>query len=90
MMMNKAPGLAEWDAPGNPWEFAQYALRNNRLALINRFNGLVGKPSYAISVMQEEFVEDRMDFSEMIALVREYSFIIAAARRADPGAEDTV
>lgn len=89
MMMKKPPGPPERPAPGNPWEFAKYALRSNRLALIERFNQLVGKPSYAISVLQEEFVEDRMFLEEMVALVREYSAIIAAASRAESGPDDT-
>lgn len=90
MTIRKPPGPPERHEQGNPWEFAKYALRSNRLALIERFNQLVGKPSYAISVLQEEFVEDRMYLEEMVAFVREYSAIIAAARRAEPGPEDTV
>lgn len=85
MTIQKPTGSPDRPVPGNDWDVAQYAVRSNRLALIERFNQLVGKPSYAISVMQEEFVEDRMYLEEMVALVKEYSAIIDAASRADPG-----
>lgn len=89
MMMNKPPGPPARHAASNRWDFGTYALRSNRLALITRVNQLVGRPSYTVSVLQQEFVDDRMCLEEMMALVREYGFLIAAASRAEAGPDDT-
>lgn len=52
------------------WNLAQYAIKQNRAALMARFNELVGSPSYAMSVVQDEFVDGRMGPDEMIDYAR--------------------
>jgi hypothetical protein len=52
------------------WDLAQYALRHNRALLMERFNKLVGSPSYAMAVVQDEFISGRMEADEMIDYAR--------------------
>jgi hypothetical protein len=52
------------------WNLAQYALRHNRTVLMARLNQLIGSPSYAMDVMQNEFISGRMEPGEMIDYAR--------------------
>lgn len=48
------------------WNLAQYALQQNREILMHRFNEVVGSASYAVSIVQNEFISGRMEPDEMI------------------------
>lgn len=52
------------------WDLAQYAIKQNRFTLMTRFNELVGSPSYAMTVVQDEFIDGRMGPDEMIDYAR--------------------
>lgn len=52
------------------WDLAQYALRHNRTVLMARLNQLIGSPSYAMDVVQNEFISGRMEPGEMIDYAR--------------------
>jgi hypothetical protein len=69
------------------WEFAAYALREHRIALVNDLNRLSGPPSPAMSIFQDEFIEDRMEPGETIAFAKVCYGLLAAAvarRRSSP------
>lgn len=52
------------------WDLAQYAHRYNREVLMAQLNRLIGSPSYAMDVVQNEFISGRMEPSEMIDYAR--------------------
>jgi hypothetical protein len=52
------------------WDLAQYALRHNRIVLMERLNQLIGSPSYAMAIVQNEFVGGLMEPGEMIDYAR--------------------
>lgn len=52
------------------WNLAQYALMQNRITLMSRFNQIVGSPSYPMKVVQDEFISGRMPPDEMIDYAR--------------------
>jgi hypothetical protein len=71
------------------WDLAQYALRHNRALLMERFNKLVGSPSYVMAVVQDEFISGRMEADEMIDYARAcreiiFSIEITSLPGADP------
>lgn len=47
------------------WDLTQYVLQHNRENLMARFNEVVGSPSYAVAIVQYEFVSGRMESDEM-------------------------
>lgn len=49
---------------------ASKALPEHRLALIDDLNRLVGPPSDAMALLQNEFIDDRMDDFETIAFAK--------------------
>jgi hypothetical protein len=66
------------------WDLAQYALRENRAILMERFNQLVGSPSYAMAVVQNEFVSGRMEPDEMMDYARACREIIYSIEITSP------
>jgi hypothetical protein len=63
------------------WPIAQYALLERRIDLIERYNRAVGAPSHAVARVQNDFIKDRMEASEMVAFVVVCERLITAARR---------
>jgi hypothetical protein len=66
------------------WDLAQYALRHNRTVLISRLNKLIGSPSYAMDVVQNEFISGQMEPGEMIDYARACREIIFSIETTSP------
>lgn len=71
------------DAMG-PWEFAAYALKVHRVALIDALNRALGPHSPAMAMFQREFIDERMDPSDTIAFAKVCYGLLAAAVAGDP------
>lgn len=67
----------------DPWAYVDFMLKKNRLDLINEFNRVVGPPSYQIQIVQNDFIQDRMDPAETIAFVKVCRGLIAAGFAVD-------
>jgi hypothetical protein len=63
------------------WDFAALVLRSNRADLMYEVNLATGAPSYAVSNMQHEFVEGRMEFNETVAFAKVCLGLVDAARK---------
>jgi hypothetical protein len=71
-----APGKR---AANDSWDYAEFVVKKHRADLVDHFNQIAGRPSYAMKVLQDEFIEDRMDPREMIAFIKVCRGLIAAA-----------
>lgn len=65
------------------WDLAKFVVRQNRIGLIDEFNKIVGPPSPAVTVVQADFLEGRMDQDEMIAFIKVCNGIVTAAAASD-------
>lgn len=55
------------------------ALTQDRRNLVDQFNAVVGRPGTVAEEMQEDFVEGRMPYHEMISYIRFCEYMIHAA-----------
>lgn len=61
--------------------FGSVAMRDRRRRLVNRFNQLTGVPSYSVTRLQEEFIEDKLAPDEMVGFAEMCSNLIQAAEQ---------
>lgn len=61
------------------WNLAKFAVRQNRIVLIDAFNKIVGPPSPAVTSVQSDFLAGRMDLEEMAAFIKVCNGIILTA-----------
>lgn len=66
------------------WNLAQYALQKNRDILMDSFNKVVGLPSYAVAIVQNEFINGRMEAEEMMDYARACREIIYSIELTSP------
>lgn len=71
---------AKTSAANDPSEYTEFALKQNRVALIDHYNYLAGMPSDAMVRLQDEFINARMVEQETIAFVKVCLGLIAAAK----------
>lgn len=57
-------------AANNPSDYTEFASKENRIALIDHYNRLAGRPSDAMVLLQDEFINARMIEHETIAFVK--------------------
>jgi hypothetical protein len=70
------------------WHLAKYALKQNRETLMAHLNNLVGAPSYTMTIVQDEFISDRMEPGEMVNYARACREIIFSIESiTTPGAD---
>lgn len=65
----------------NAWFIAEYAVLERRLELIDCYNNAVGPPSLGVIQVQEDFIKDRMEPSELIAFILVCKGLISAAEK---------
>ena len=78
-MAMKPIRLSDELAANDSWNYAEFTLKKNRIDLIDQYNEIAGMPSYAMGVLQEEFIQDRMSPSETISFVKVCRGLIAVA-----------
>lgn len=67
-------------AANDSWDEAEFASRENRVILIEKYNEIAGLPSHPMSIVQDEFIRDSMSQHETIAFVKVCRGLIAAAQ----------
>jgi hypothetical protein len=72
---------ASLDAENVSRENANLTLKEARVALVDQYNQIAGRPSLAMIVVQDEFINERMDPSEMIAFAKVIHGLIAVAKK---------
>jgi len=77
---NKPEARFDQEATG-PWDLAAYALKEHRVALVDSFNRVMGAPSVAMAIFQEEFTEERMDPAETLAFAKVCYGVLAGRLR---------
>lgn len=63
------------------WLIAEYAARERRQELIERYNLVIGKPSMAVARVHDDFLKDRMEASELVAFVSVCEGLIVASKQ---------
>lgn len=71
---------ANTGAANDPFVHTEFALKQNRVALIGHYNFLAGLPSDAMAQLQDEFINARMAEEETIAFVKVCLGLITVAK----------
>lgn len=60
-------------------DFTDFSQQDNRRLLVELFNQIAGAPSYPMRMLQDEFIQGRMEADEMSAFVEICRELVAAA-----------
>lgn len=60
-------------------DFGDFSRKDNRKLLVELFNEIAGVPSYSMRMLQDEFIQDRMEPGEMVSFVKICRELVAVA-----------